>query len=318
LTSDAWSLLGIFGTEDRCVATVSELATILKTKSFLQILDPHMPSGAHSERFNRVRSRLAEHGVVDDEINEVELLQDIDTMREQLGRFLAGSGPNIILDITSMPKWWFFPLVRFLLEDTRAQTVLVTYTSADKYGEQLSSDPLALRPLPTFDEHRDQEQYDEVLVSVGFAPLGLKELFERDIGNIRYLFPFPPGPPNFFRNWRFLHALETDVENLALKLDDRWHLHMYDVSNAFDAIVKATKSGERTCALAPFGPKTFSLSMCLFALAAAKAGKEPVHAYYSQPRRYSADYTTGIKLIGGKPDIKAYCVKLRGVEQYRL
>jgi hypothetical protein len=113
------------------------------------------------------------------------------------------ANPNHIPDGTR----WFFPLIRFLMASTTVETVIVTYTSATAYGEQLASDPAALGPLPTFDEPRSSDRYDELVVGVGFAPLGLRELFEADIGKIRYLFPFPPGPPNFFRNWQFLRTL---------------------------------------------------------------------------------------------------------------
>jgi hypothetical protein len=217
-----------------------------------------------------------------------------------------------------MPKRWFFPLTRFLLANAAIDTLVVTYASAQKYGKQLSSDPAAPAPLPTFDEPRTSEGYDELVVGVGFAPLGLRDLFEAEIGKIRYLFPFPPGPPNFFRNWQFLRTLESEVENRNLHLEDRFQIHMYDVPGAFEALQKITLNGERSCALAPFGPKTLSLAMCLFALAAETAEREPVHVYYTQPRRYGIDYTIGIRKIDGNADIKAYCLRIGGRDLYKL
>lgn len=91
---------------------------------------------------------------------------------------------------------------------------------------------------------------------------------------------------------------------------------MYDVPSAFDALRTVTRNGERSCALAPFGPKTLSLAMCLFAIASDRAGREPVHVYYTQPRRYALDYTTGIKVVDGVPDIKAYCLRINGRDLY--
>ncbi|MFN3818055.1 hypothetical protein [Blastomonas sp.] len=108
------------------------------------------------------------------------------------------------------------------------------------------------------------------------------------------------------------------MESRNPSTENRWQVDMYDVSNAFDALCNITKNAERTCALAPFGPKTLSLAMCLFALAAEQAAKEPVHAFYTQPRRYALNYTSGIKLVAGEPDIKAYCVKIDGRNLYKI
>lgn len=309
----------MLGTEDRCTATLTATNSVLHARRFLKILDPHLaPAAAFDARFDEIQGRLVADGTHISDIRAVDLLQDIDTMQDELDLFLANSGSRVILDLTSMPKWWFFPVIRYLLASSAVETLIVTYTSAQHYGEQLSSDPAPLGPLPTFDEPRAKDDYEELVVGVGFAPLGLKDLFEANIGKIRYLFPFPPGPPNFFRNWHFLRTLEAEVENRNLRVDDRWQVHMYDVPSAFDALRTVTKNGDRTCALAPFGPKTLSLAMCLFALAAARASKEPVHVYYTQPRRYAINYTTGIKEVDGVPDIKGYCLRIDGRDLYVL
>lgn len=314
-----WALMGVLGTEDRCTAILPEMASWLAAQRFLKIIDPHVsPGGIFDTRLREIERRLLAVGTTTDDIRTVDLLDNIDNMREELELFLAISGPSLIVDITSMPKWWFFPTIRFLLANKSVETLVVTYTSAHAYGKLLSSDPKALGRLLTFDDPRQNDRYDELVVGVGFAPLGLKDLFEADVGKIRYLFPFPPGPPNFHRNWHFLRTLEVEVENRARVAEDRWHVHMYDVPNTFDAICKVTKGGEQSCALAPFGPKTLSLAMCLFALAADRAGKEPVHVFYTQPQRYALDYTTGIGQADGVADIKAYCLRIDGRDLYTL
>ena len=319
LPGEKWSLLGVLGTEDRCVATLAALRSNLRISRLLKILDPHMsPLSAFEGRFNTIQARMEENGVSPVDVRSVDLLQDIDTIRDELASFLTASGSRVVLDITSMPKRWFFPLIRFLLESSDVKTLVVTYSSAMRYDDQLSSDPLPLAPIPTFDEPRLLESYDELVVGVGFAPLGLKDLFEADIGKIRYLFPFPPGPPNFFRNWQFLRTLEAEVENRNLRAEDRWQVHMYDVPSAFEALCSVTNGACRTSALAPFGPKTLSLAMCLFALAANKAKKEPVHVYYTQPRRYGVNYTTGIGQANGSADIKAFCIRIDGRDLYDI
>lgn len=94
--------------------------------------------------------------------------------------------------------------------------------------------------------------------------------------------------------------------------------YMYDVPSIFDALCTFTDDGRRTSALAPFGPKTVSLAMCLFAIAADRARRGAVPVYYTQPRRYAIDYTTGIKEVKGVPDIKAYCVRHSGRDLYNI
>lgn len=319
LPQKEWDFLGVLGTEDRCTASYEQLRSSVKHHEFWLIEDPNpTPAGAFASRYQVLKDDLVRLGASPDRFSTAELLENIDTIREKVDAFVSSSNGAIVLDISSMPKWWFFPATRFLLQDARVRSLIITYASAVSYGDQLSSDLDQLAPLPTYDEHRVDEFYAELIIGVGFAPLGLKDMYEKDIGKIRYLFPFPPGPPNFFRNWQFLRSLDEEVENRNLTVEDRWLVHMYDVPSAFDALARFTKRGERSSALAPFGPKTLSLAMCLFALAAEKRGCEPVHAFYTQPRRYALDYSTGIKIVNGLPDIKAYVVKWEGESVYQL
>lgn len=316
-----WSLLGVHGTEERCIAAFEVLAPLgLTAARFLKILDPMpIPRAQFEDAFGKRFNELRAIGATADQFVETELLADIDTMEEVLEGFLAQAGPSIILDITAMPKWWFFPLIRMLMDRPEVVDLVVTYTSAVRYADQLSSDPAPLAPLMTFSEPPDRTAHDELIVGVGFSPLSLRELYATSASKIRYLFPFPPGPPNFFRNWEFLRVLEIEIENRSMERDDRWHVHMYDCPSTFDALKKWTSGGTKTAALAPFGPKTFSLAMCVFALAAAKAGHPPVHIFYTQPRRYEVDYTTGIRRdANGAPDSKAYCLRLAGRDIYEL
>lgn len=319
LGPEDWSFLGVLGTEDRCSAAFSSCMGHIDSRRFLKILDPHLsPRSAFDARFEANRQQLMALGCKGEDFRSVDLLQDIDGIEDEISDFLNQCGSRLILDLSSMPKRWFFPILRVILTGSSVQTLIVTYSAAGSYGEQLSSDPAPLAPIPTFDEPRDSEKYDELVIGVGFAPLGLRDLFEVEIGKIRYFFPFPPGPPNFHRNWDFLRMLETEVENRKLRAEDRWQIHTFDVPSTFEALKRVTNDGGRSSALAPFGPKTMSLAMCLFALAADRAKKAPVHVYYSQPRRYAIDYSTGIGMLNGFMDVKAYCVRIDGRDLYTL
>lgn len=315
-----WSLLGVLGTECRGAATLEMMSTLpLARRRFLHIHDPApTPRAMFEARYAEMKATMQALGAVSGEFRDVELMADIDMIRDELTNFLGAASQHVVLDITSMPKWWFFPLIRMLLDDQRIETLLVTYAIAEKYGKHLSSDPAALAPLPTFSEPPDRRTNQELVVGIGFAPLSLRELYAADAEKIRYLFPFPPGPPNFMRNWEFLRVLETEIENRGIQEEDRFFVHMYDCPSVFDALRQFTDDGKRTTALAPFGPKTLSLAMCVFALAAGRAARPPVHVYYTQPRRYALDYTTGTSRIDGIPQIKGYCLRLNGVDTYSL
>lgn len=315
-----WSFIGVHGTEDRCAATIDSLKGCnLVQKKIYKINDPDpVPIDAFISRFEATRQLLYAAGVAPTEIDEAPLITTIDFIRDQV-RSLNGRGEkSVIIDISSMPKWWFYPTIRFLLQDNSISNILVTYASAVAYGEELSSDPLPLSSLPSFGDLEGRTNHQELIVGIGFAPLGLKDLYSDKVERVRYLFPFPPGPPFFFRNWQFLRGLSTEIENRNLRLDDRWHIHMYDAPSIFDAISNFTDNGNRTSALAPFGPKPMSLAMCLFALAAERANKSTVPVFYTQPQKYDVNYSTGIKKINGTNDIQAYCIKLDGRMLYSL
>lgn len=321
LPQRCWSLLGVHGTEERCTAAYEALAQTGLTKArFLKIIDPApTPRARFDEAFALRLAELNKIGATSVQVHDVDLIADLDTMEDVVNDFVGQAGKHIVLDITTMPKWWFFPVIRMLMNHPDVADLLVTYASAVRYGDQLSSDPAPLAPLMTYSEPPDRGEHEELIVGVGFAPLSLRELYATSAGKIRYLFPFPPGPPNFFRNWEFLRVLEIEVENRRMEPADRWHVHMYDCPSTFEALRGWTSSGRKTTAFAPFGPKTFSLAMCVFALAAAKAKLPPVHVFYTQPRRYEVDYTTGIKRdVHGAPDVKAYCLKLDGRDVYQL
>jgi hypothetical protein len=320
LDGKRWSVLGVLGTEDRCTATLEALAGAeIETTRTLCIHDPApAPRNLFLQQYAKLGARLISLGAIAGNFRDVQLMAEIDVIRDELNAFLETATPHIILDISSMPKWWFFPLIRMLLDDSRVETLVATYATAEKYGDNLSSDPAPLSPLPTYSEPPDRTTNDELIVGIGFAPLSLRELYAADAKKIRYLFPFPPGPPNFMRNWEFLRTLETEIENRTMEEDDRHYVHMYDCPGVFEALKKFTNDGNRTTALAPFGPKTMSLAMCVFALAASRAGKAPVHVYYTQPRRYALDYTSGIRRVNGVAEVRGYCLRLNGQDVYTV
>jgi hypothetical protein len=241
------------------------------------------------------------------------LLAGIEEIRAPIERLSRNGSKNLIIDITSFPKMWFFPMVAAAMTDSRFENVIVTYCSADDYADHLSENVGALRTLPGFFAEDGRTQHDSIIIGIGFEPLGLLPLLsDQRSDKIRLIFPFPPGPPGHRRNWMFVKQIEELTEREEIGPPDRVHIHMYDCPQVFDALCTMTNGGRQTSAIGPYGPKTVSLAMCLFAIAAVAAGRPRVPVYYAQPLRYSLDYSIGIAMRGEAPDATGYCLKLNG------
>ena len=312
-----WSLLATLAAEERCGAVVGMVGPLGGRTYFLRIHDPGPPSD-HARALDYRWSMLP--GAVTDTatLAPVQLFADLDTVASEVGSFLGRSSPHVLLDISSMPKRWFFPAIRFLMADDRVQTLIAAYASPDRYGPQLAYDPRPIQVLPGFPGDGTMT-YEQVIIGIGFAVLGLSSLLEGiEIGGLRLLFPFPPGPPSHGRNWMAMRDAEAPVSPQGIQPPDRVHVNAFDCPQVFDAIRKWTGDGASRVALAPYGPKTMSLAMCLFSLAADEAGKQPVPAYYAQPTRYALPYSSGVRMSGDEPDVQAYCLKLNGRGLYTL
>jgi hypothetical protein len=137
-------------------------------------------------------------------------------------------------------------------------------------------------------EHRDVKT-DLAIIGVGFVPLGLPDLLIGQYQNaeVKLLFPHPPGPPNYQRNWEFVRKIVDSYPRLSL--NDMQRVHALDMSDAFDKICQITNKGAYKSILAPYGPKPVSLAMALYAI------EEGSPVYYTQPSYYAADYSSGIK-----------------------
>lgn len=321
LPNRKWSILGSLSTEDRCVAVLQTVEVPSRASQvFLRILDPDTPvTEPFAQRHAEMQKRMVAAGSPAGAFKDVPLLASFDAMMQTVDAFLAQAGENIILDVTAMPKRWFFPLTKLLVRREQVKSLVITYTSAVTYSETLSSNPEPLSTIPGFATDDARSEHDTAVVGIGFEPLGLDELYSRQrVGKIRYIFPFPPGPPGFHRNWAFVRKLEDPILNRERGHDRRWHISMYDCSSVFDILIGVSAKGTSTCVLAPYGPKTVSLAMCLFANALEQAALPQAPVYYAQPKRYDIAYSAGIKVAGGQPDVQAYCVKLNGRNLYTV
>ena len=321
LKDSPWSLLACCGSETRSIALAQHLGRRrLGNVEIVAIHDaqPFDPE-AHAERLRVHRHMLEKCGYPPVEIRDAELLAGLDDKLEPVHRLIAGGSTRLIIDITSFPKVWFFPIIQAVMSSGHFEDVVVTYTSAAAYSDSLSENLAPFRVLPGFFADDGRSNHDSIIIGIGFEPLGLIPLLRNQASNkIKLIFPFPPGPPGHRRNWMFVKQIEDLTQNEQIEAPDRVHIDMYDCPQIFSALCKMTNNGLDTTAIAPYGPKTVSLAMCLFALGVAAAGKPRVPVYYAQPHRYALDYTNGVRRRGSAPDVTGYCLRLGNRDLYTL
>ena len=321
LSGSPWSLLACCGSETRSIALAQHLGRgRLDDVEIVAIHDaePFDPE-AHAERLRVHRHLLEECGYPPVKICNAELLAGLDEKMHPVHRLIVGGSKRLIIDITSFPKVWFFPIIQAVLTSGHFEDVVVTYTSAAAYSDSLSENLAPLRALPGFFAEDGRSRHDSIIVGIGFEPLGLIPLLRNHEANkIKLIFPFPPGPPGHRRNWMFVQQIEELTQNEQIEPLDRVHIDMYDCPQIFGALCRMTNDGRETTAIAPYGPKTVSLAMCLFALGVAAAGKPRVPVYYAQPYRYALDYTSGVRMRGSVPDVTGYCLRLDNRNLYTL
>jgi hypothetical protein len=315
LPSRTWSVLMCLATEDRCLSaweTVHKNGGIARGQ-FVEIATPQWRFTELAEtQKQQIRERRATIAVPSTPDVTLDLFSDTADVVSCADDFASAAGPDVILDISCFPKRFFFPFVHRLLTSA-VRNLVVTYAVPEAYYEgTLAEDHKPLAHLPLFGIQEFPEPRAEVvIISVGFVPLGVNEIIQPggQRPEIKLLFPFPPGPPHFQRNWRFLLDLERNVPGVS---ESPIRVEAYNVPDTFDRISEITGAGGRRTALAPYGPKPISLAMCLYA----RHTNTPV--FYTQPMFYHPKYSMGIARRNGEPVIFAYLVRLNGKDLYTL
>ena len=256
-------------------------------------------------------------------IIDSELMATLDDLEDYVELCLT-KGPNVILDITSFPKRWFFPFIQMMINDDRVENLVTVYTQGENYAANIAENPELLRPLPGFITADERSSHDHAFVGVGFHDLGMLKLLGDDrVKSLDLLFPFPPGPPGTKKNWKFVEQINrkigSEISNEDLSEPLSLHfLPALDASEAFTAMSNITRQGQRSSIMAPYGPKPISLAMCLFAIATDNANLKDVPVYYSQPQRYAIDYTKNALSSDKEIQSWAYALKLGGRSLYTI
>jgi len=316
-TPGEWDLIGAVSFEERCNGTLETMHGTKKIgkKLFFRITDKlsiYTEKAAEKTEAHRVVGHA--FGLRDAEIHDLNIMFPAGVAVATVNKFLSESKGNVILDISCLPKKLFFLCLKLILASKNVKNLIVTYSIPESYTQEplaLDTDPLSTLPLfgPTDPREPDPQV---IIIDVGYLPFDLKALRAQFSSRIpeKILFPFPPGPPSFQRNWRFLLDIfgeaETEVIPEPIRVDAR------DVSYAFDVIDDITSGGTLRACLMPFGPKPHSLAMALHLIRPGNKNQ----AQYTQPKAYHHDYSIGIKRMAGIPEVYGYCIKLNNKSLY--
>ena len=316
-----WSFVGALGTEQRSLGAwrwLRELDVVGLTH-LLEILDSPSRHTIRArqllvEREQEFRAAGGHPSDIHRSLRLMAELHRLDTIARSIAATggIGGQAPlSLILDITSLPKRYFFPFLRLFEKTDSIRDLVITYTSPESYveGEPLSENATDWLNLPGF---QGKESASEMLiVSVGFMVESLQNHIAtiKKCESVKMLIPFPAPLPVLRRTWDSVYCIESNRE--PGKFEDH-RVDTADMPEAFDRIVSFDRNPDVTLAFAPFGPKPISAAICLF------AAQRNCTVYYPQPRIYHPDYSKGIGKVEGKDAVFAYWIKHGGEPLYRL
>lgn len=313
LPVEVWDFLGCIAPEERSLAAWEMLKRSRKLGRyrFLEIIDPPSRFSRTSEdRRDQIRDNFEFLGGNLGSIRREQLFARTDRLLAFIESFISATDGNIVLDISALPKRFFFPFLKVMLVDIRVKNLSVTYTVAERYGTgPLAEDPEPWGHLPLFAPSYPLRDTEVVVVSVGFQALNLPPLGDQQYESAEFqlLVPVTGFTPDHHRIWEFLYSFDKDLGHNVASV--KW-VDWKDISELFAHLQILTENGERGSVLAPYGPKPISLAMLLFSRLSG-AG-----VYYTQPKAYNAEYSVDVRNVDGFPEVYLYPLKVDGEELY--
>jgi hypothetical protein len=314
-STKSWQFVGVVGTEERSLSSWTYIRQLglLAGQLLTEIHD--VASDKYRNRIKQAlderRAELRRQGGNPSAVLQFGLMSELFVILS-LARRAEALGPSVVLDITSFPKRFYFPILRTLMNSTAVKNVLVTYTSAATYAPDDEHNPLYedmedWRVLPGFGGSAPEELW---IVSIGF----LVESLRRYVGDnpnkkIKILVPFPAPLGVLRRTWESVANLEGGHSEIRF---EKVRVEPLDMSAAFDRIRSLAGQPEKTLAFAPFGPKPMSAAMCLYAI------QRDSSIHYPQPTVYNPDYSQGIKNNDLAEAVTAYWLKHDGENLFNL
>ena len=321
LREEEWFLIGAISTQDRCLSVLrhQKVSFKLAHAAFLEIIDQPSKFSAASKLRRDVNRACWEAQVASEhrELHNFSIFEPLKRLNSLVNGWVQNNtARNVILDVSTLPEKFYFPILRWLLASNAVENLIITYMLPEQYThEDLAYDALDASQLQTFTYSGSQPEpsIQAVIVGVGFLPFSLPEWLKKTYPNtntvkVSLIFPFPADPASVRKGWDFVRRIQATV-----RLEDDSQIPRVDandLSACFDRIQTLTNFGKTPTVFAPFGPKAHSVAMCLQAI---NMGAE---VYYTQPSFYHPEYSTGVKMDGAVPAGHAYAIRLNGRNLY--
>lgn len=306
----SYDIIGVCGFEDRSTTALRLSSRYVRRAIFLHIT----PNARRSK--DVVLEKIVKNKIELDAIFPAvtyfytELLDPPNDFVEMIRAWLDTNPKRILVDMSSMPKRFIAVLLKNILKNPNVEEVLVTNTVPEKYTQDALAEDQ--EPVSTFPAFAKTDMVDvpiqHLVMGLGYIPFDLPSVLDSIGGqpSQNVIFPFPPGSPSFQRNWKLLSNLFGASETFPepIRVDSK------DVSYAFDVIDDITNGGIETAVLLPYGPKPHSLAMILHSI------YRKSEVQYTQPTYYNPDYSSGIKMVGGREEVYAYALRLEGADLF--
>lgn len=316
----SWRFLGCVAPEERSISALTALhrMKLLQSTEMLRIVDTEPADIAAEEA--KINERLATCTTQGLSIQPTEValeapLQNTDWKQ----RFAFPPETSFCLDISSLPKRFFFQAIKAAITSSDVRNFLILYSKPKSYPEgSLSRNHRDWETITGFgcnDPDKQDAAASRLVVSTGFAVDGLHDHLEGRSGGIAVdvFIPFPADPwRSVRRSWESARAIEEalgyDPDKGLSEVKPNFHqVGALDTSTCFDKLLSLTHDARTAATLAPLGPKPLSAAMCLLA---SQAEHYPV--YYAQPRSYAIEYSIGVEMT------YAYWIKHNGANLYKM
>lgn len=152
-------------------------------------------------------------GGIAEAVSELPLTAEHSKIVDAVNSFKAIASDSIVIDISSLPKRFFFPIIRQLLKESSSvfKNIVATYTIPDRYTDQRLAENFGdWAQLPLFTGAIAKEKPTQLIIAVGFEALGLLERVETSESGMKisFLLPCPASIKAFQRSWEFLRRLQ--------------------------------------------------------------------------------------------------------------